>query len=339
MKYVYSPILNTLRNNGLSYVLFESEEHKQEHSQSSFAENIRKQKDNGVLSFDASHSSYHAYENPSRAISKDVSKNQNWNASKSTHYANSSTEKASGYGENLDKYVRNAQGLGEGMSNNVHAYASTHAEGGSRVQNRATASSQEITPSQQSVVSPTAFINPIAQKEASIRQSFESFPPAWLKIAERCKIQPLAQGAKRIPKVVWTYAGLEQDLLGIPNKARQNCIRSLIKDLAHPAGTHVFIPYSLVHEDGLSRVEGEGNQTLFTALKEVVSPRVLLLFGSEARDALGISHNKVLRPFQLLRDEKGLLILQMHKPESLMEKPELYAQSLSFLQTYLKFCK
>lgn len=163
-----------------------------------------------------------------------------------------------------------------------------------------------------------------------------AWPKQWQIIQQKCHLSPQKAGISQAQRILWTYAGLEHDLLGIAEPARQNVIRRLITELKHPHGTHFFLPYSLAHDDKISRLEQINDSTLFESGMSILTPRVLLVFGSEARDSLEISNN--LRPLQQIR-QGSLLILQMHKPETLAENDAYFQQTLAFLRQYLQFCQ
>lgn len=164
--------------------------------------------------------------------------------------------------------------------------------------------------------------------------TMEHWPSEWLNLYKRFGL-PSNENINSQIRIAWTYAGLEQDVLGPVNKERQKIIKKLILELNHKQGTHNFIPYSLVHDDGSSQLTTSQNVSFFWSAMRVVRPRVLLLFGSAARDTLGMP--KTLTPCQKI-DMGALQVLQMHKPETLESDNDHYLRALGFLQEYLKFC-
>lgn len=164
--------------------------------------------------------------------------------------------------------------------------------------------------------------------------TIEHWPNEWLNLFKRFSL-PNTEKINSQIRIAWTYAGLEQDVLGPINKERQEIIRKLIIELNHKQGTHNFIPYSLVHEDGSSQIATYQNVSFFWSAMRVVRPRVLLIFGSAARDTLNMP--KTLTPCQKI-DMGALQVLQMHKPETLASDNDHYLRTVGFLQEYLKFC-
>lgn len=135
--------------------------------------------------------------------------------------------------------------------------------------------------------------------------------------------------------VIWTYAGLGDDLVGTPDPIRQKIIVRMLRELNHPGGTHVFWPYALPDETapGVSRDPGEAS--LFWSGTALLRPRTLLLFGSEARDALGMP--KSLLPYCQERIA-GRLVIQLPQPLTLAQNEAAFRQARAFLSALLAFC-
>ncbi|MBQ4076363.1 MAG: hypothetical protein IJD65_01600 [Mailhella sp.] len=148
------------------------------------------------------------------------------------------------------------------------------------------------------------------------------WPAAWLALKDR---RPLPSR----PLVLWTYAGLGEDLVGAPDEARRRVIVRMLTELRHPAGTHVFWPFSLAGE-GLSP-----EASLFWSGVTLLDPRVILLFGSDTRDALGMP--KSLLPFCQERAH-GRLIVQLPRPQALAADESAFRQAQAFLARMLSFC-
>lgn len=150
----------------------------------------------------------------------------------------------------------------------------------------------------------------------------ERWPAAWLALKNRRPLPPR-------PLVLWTYAGLGDDLTGTPDEARRRVVVRMLTELKHPAGTHVFWPFAL---------DGEApspEASLFWSGVKMLDPRVLLLFGSDTRDALDMP--KTLKPFGQMRVH-GRLIIQLPRPQTLAEDEAAFRQVQAFLARMLRFC-
>lgn len=150
----------------------------------------------------------------------------------------------------------------------------------------------------------------------------ERWPASWLALKNR---RPLPSR----PLVLWTYAGLGEDLSGTPNEERKRVIVRMLMELRHPAGTHVFWPFALAGE-GFSP---EGS--LFWSGVKLLNPRVLLLFGSDTRDALAMP--KTLLPFCQDR-VNGRLVIQLPRPQALAADEASFQRAQAFLARILRFC-
>ncbi len=149
----------------------------------------------------------------------------------------------------------------------------------------------------------------------------ENWPESWLALKNR---RPLPAR----PLVLWTYAGLGDDLTGKVDEKRRQVIVQMLMALGHPGGTHVFWPCDLTGE---SRERGA---LLFWSGVTLLNPRVLLLFGSDARDILSMPRS--LGPLCQIR-RNGRLIFQLKRPELLAEEGE-FRNTLAFLSSALQFC-
>ncbi len=201
-------------------------------------------------------------------------------------------------------------------------------------QARQAASYTQPVPKPQSV-SPTP-------ASGSAKLAVSAWPKAWQILHERRKWP-----AK--PLVCWTYAGLGDDLVGTPgvdlvDEARKQHIARLIKELNHPGGTHVFWPYALP-DSFLAENGGDGALSLFPSgmdtasffqsVMEIMRPRVVLIFGSEARDALKLPPALIPHTDAMIG---GRLHIQMARPESFADAAA-FARALAFLRKQLEFCK
>lgn len=154
----------------------------------------------------------------------------------------------------------------------------------------------------------------------------DAWPASWQALRRRRPLPPR-------PLVVWTYAGLGDDLMGTPDPLRQAIIVRMLRELKHPGGTHVFWPYALPGEAAASG--GPGTPSLFWSGATLLRPRTLLLFGSEARDALGMP--KSLLPYCQERIA-GRLVIQLPQPLTLAHDENAFRRAQIFLSSLLAFC-
>ena len=150
----------------------------------------------------------------------------------------------------------------------------------------------------------------------------DRWPAPWLALKDR---RPLPQR----PLVLWSYAGLGEDLAGAPDEARKRVIVRMLTELKHPVGTHVFWPFALAGE------APSAEASLFWSGVSLLDPRVLLLFGSDTRDALNMP--KTLLPFCQARVH-GRLVIQLPRPQALAADESAFRQAQAFLARILSFC-
>ena len=150
----------------------------------------------------------------------------------------------------------------------------------------------------------------------------ERWPAAWLALKDR---RPLPQR----PLVLWSYAGLGEDLAGTPDEVRKRVIVRMLTELKHPVGTHVFWPFALAGETPSAEA------SLFWSGVSFLDPRVLLLFGSDTRDALNMP--RTLLPFCQARVH-GRLVIQLPRPQALAADESAFRQAQAFLARILSFC-
>ena len=150
----------------------------------------------------------------------------------------------------------------------------------------------------------------------------EAWPERWLVLKNRRPLPPR-------PLVLWTYTGLGEDLTGTPDDVRRQVIVRMLMELRHPGGTHVFWPCGLAGE------KPEDGPALFWSGVKLLNPRVLLLFGSDARDTLSMP--RTLLPFCQER-VYGRLVIQLPRPQSLAADEQSFQRALAFLSRLLSFC-
>ena len=149
---------------------------------------------------------------------------------------------------------------------------------------------------------------------------FEQWGENWQNLWKRLNMPPH-------PVVLWSYAALGQDLAQKADPARRKVLGRMLAELRHPKGTHVFWPYELPGEGMLPDIFWSGVSLL--------SPRALLILGSDARDSLGLP--KSLRPFCQER-VRGRMVIQLHRPENLAANDTAFRSSVVFLSQILHFC-
>ncbi|MBQ9105778.1 MAG: hypothetical protein IJY48_06605, partial [Mailhella sp.] len=81
--------------------------------------------------------------------------------------------------------------------------------------------------------------------------------------------------------------------------------------------------------------EPSAEASLFWSGVSMLDPRVLLLFGSDTRDALDMP--KSLLPFCQARVH-GRLVIQLPRPQALAGDESAFRQAQAFLSRILRFC-
>ncbi len=99
------------------------------------------------------------------------------------------------------------------------------------------------------------------------------------------------------PLVVWTYATLGRDLCATPDAERRERLRALLQPLRLPKGSSAFLPCLLpdipagapvpASLDGLDFVP---NRLVFWAALREIKPRLLVVFGLKALEAIWPGH-------------------------------------------------
>ncbi len=129
------------------------------------------------------------------------------------------------------------------------------------------------------------------------------------------------------PRVVWTYAGLGEDLTGTASKERRTVMAHILKGLGHPRGTHGFWPYEL---------PGTGPEPdIFWSALSLAGTRAVLVFGSQARDALFLP--KTLRPY-CQEIFQGRMVIQLQRPETLFSDEAGLNKLVLNLSSLLRRC-
>ena len=150
--------------------------------------------------------------------------------------------------------------------------------------------------------------------------------------------------ATRPGRVAWTYWALGQDLAagkGAPDgeeaqarAARRAFLARLLRDLAHPAGTHTFWPACLPPMPaGAAQSGGEAafaaHADAFWSGAAHLGCRAVIVMGSAAVRALGLPARS--RPLAQLR-WLGQLVLVLWDVDALAGDEARYAPTLAFLR-------
>jgi len=133
---------------------------------------------------------------------------------------------------------------------------------------------------------------------------------------------------KNSAKVIWTYNGLGNDISGQGNPERKELVRTIIKELAFPAGTHAFWPLSLpLHE------EQEMNTQIFWGAAERLEARAVVIMGSTALNAFNFPRK--LRPLQQTV-YNGYMIIVLPDINFLLDEMHKYPPVREFIRTALQ---
>ena len=174
--------------------------------------------------------------------------------------------------------------------------------------------------------------------------------PRWRPLAAEA-LPPDWQGrlsATRPGLVAWTYWNLAQDLAAAggsapgedaaaqARSARRAFLARLLRELAHPAGTHTFWPACM---PGAAQPAAAAGQQDFTAHPEAfwsgaahLGCRAVIVMGSAAVRALGLPGNA--RPLSQLR-WRGQHVLVLWEVDSLAEDAARFGPTLAFLRQAL----
>lgn len=179
----------------------------------------------------------------------------------------------------------------------------------------------------------------------------ESLPRAWRERLE----------ATRPALVAWTYWNLAQDMAASPGQGgdeagragRRAVLQRLLRDLAHPAGTHTFWPACLPsHVSGAAATSAghdapavqvapagggecacQPDADAFWNGAALLGCRCVIVMGSHAARALGLPDT--VRPLEQLR-WRGQLVLVLWEPDYLTADPARYRPALAFLRQALR---
>lgn len=117
---------------------------------------------------------------------------------------------------------------------------------------------------------------------------YDKWCPAWKQIQRQCKFS--SQKPEHLSRqIIWTYAGLEYDLFtDSPSDKRRQLLSQIIKTLALPKGTHIFLPYRIMNANGESEIAKEQEFSFFWSAIDLIRPRVLVVFGEQTISELGL---------------------------------------------------
>ena len=118
------------------------------------------------------------------------------------------------------------------------------------------------------------------QRPVPVRNLPTQLPPAW---AQRLQ-------ATRRGLIVWTYAALGQDLLGVQSEGldkRRAFLSQLLRDLNHPGGTHTFWPV-ILPESAEPNAPFTPDADSFWAGMARLKARAVVALGDDAVQALGL---------------------------------------------------
>ena len=153
--------------------------------------------------------------------------------------------------------------------------------------------------------------------------SLQDWPAPWRELLHRT----------HPGKVLWTYTHLGEDLLVAETEGRDRrraFLARLLRDLAHPTGTHTFWPISLPQD-----AAGNGGPPAPGIFWEAVAhlgARGVMIMGAPAIEALALPVPLV--PLQQIRYKKYLL-WGLEDMEDILSSEQKYASMLAFIRTAL----
>lgn len=117
---------------------------------------------------------------------------------------------------------------------------------------------------------------------------YEKWNLAWKQIQKQCKFS--AEKPQYLSRqIIWTYADLEYDLFtSNPSDKRRQLLNQIIKTLALPKGTHIFLPYRIINAEGKSEIAADQGYSFFWSAVDLIRPRVLIVFGEQTISELGL---------------------------------------------------
>lgn len=165
---------------------------------------------------------------------------------------------------------------------------------------------------------------------------FHAWPEEWKAIHRRCRL-PEERPKLLSKQIVWTYAGLEYDLFtDRPSDRRRQLIAQIIKTLSFPKGTHIFLPYRTVTEEGISQIAVQhadnADYSFFWSAVDFIRPRVLVVFGGQTIEELNLppllpTQKHTLAPVTVYALDTIMLYAENAKENEIM---------MNFLKTNLK---
>jgi hypothetical protein len=139
---------------------------------------------------------------------------------------------------------------------------------------------------------------------------------------------------RRAP-VVWTYWELGRDLCGVPDPKRRELLQALLKDLAHPPGTHSFWPLALPGQGGDGEQKLEANASVFWAGVRLLHSRVVMIMGPQALPSLALPDRLLaMLPFQQARHQ-GRLLIVLPSPDEFIQEARRIQSLREFLRQAL----
>ena len=140
-------------------------------------------------------------------------------------------------------------------------------------------------------------------------------------------------GATRPGLIVWTYAALGGDLLGVQSAGldqRRTFLGTLLRDLNHPAGTHTFWPVMLPADNDAAFAP---NPQAFWAGMARLGARAVVVMGDTAVQALGLP-----TPLEFMQQTRhnGALVLSVWDVADLLGNKGRYSSMLTYVRTFLR---
>jgi hypothetical protein len=163
-------------------------------------------------------------------------------------------------------------------------------------------------------------------KASQAAPAIADWPAVWQECLKKTRIAP----------VVWTYRELGLDLCGTPDPKRRELLQDLLKDLAHPPGTHSFWPFALPGQGGGDGEQQlEANVPIFWEGVRLLQGRAVVIMGSQALRSLALPDSmRALRPFQQVRHQ-GRLLIVLHSPDMLIQENRRIQALREFLRQAL----
>lgn len=148
------------------------------------------------------------------------------------------------------------------------------------------------------------------------------WPPVWADLLKKTRAAP----------VLWTYPELGQDLCGTPDPRRRGLVQGILRELAHPPGTHCFWPVALPADSGTGL---RPDAALFLEGARLLKSRAILVMGSSTLRSLDPPLELLdLRPFMQTRWE-GRLLIMLHSAETFIAEPQRVGALCQFLRRAL----